>query len=84
MFNYYLNTKREYTGVYISIHFSVLLSVFFTRNKMLFVSENLKSYVKMTVKVLVFKYFFKILSVFTNEEFKITKHPKKAFNVNRF
>lgn len=51
---------------------------------MLFVSENLKSYVKMTVKVLVFKYFFKILSVFTNEEFKITKHPKKAFNVNRF
>ena len=77
MFNY-LNTKKEYTGIYISIPFSVILSVFFTRNKMLSVSENHKFYVKMTVKVLVFKYFFKILSVFTNEEFKITKHPKKS------
>ena len=63
MFNHYVNTKAEFTGIDISIHLSqhiniVLESVFFTRHKMLFVSEKHKFHVKQSRKNFILQIFF--------------------------
>ena len=88
MFKHYVNTKAEYTGICIYMFqniLTLLFKVFSLRDIKCYAFQKSTNFMwNITVKILLFKYFFLNSFFFTDEEFKVilTKYPKKTFNVN--